>query len=108
MRGNVADVGTRRVSPNGYTYEKTPYGWETVQRLVMEQHLGRPLSDNEYVCFLNGDKTDFDITNLLLRQRGRSSLERRIAALEAKKTEIEEVLKDLYERRRIQKELLGE
>ena len=37
-------------------------------RVVMEQHLGRPLEDNEYVYHLNEDMADNKVENLEVRQ----------------------------------------
>jgi hypothetical protein len=64
-------------------------------RLVMAQHLRRPLSDNELVHHLNGIKSDNRIDNLMLLeckqdhlpsmnvQRRISDLEKRVALLES-------------------------
>ena len=42
-------------------------------RAVMEQHLGRKLKSNEHIHHLDGDRTNNDITNLVILTRGEHS-----------------------------------
>lgn len=105
-RGATAEVGAERWSPNGYHYKKTENdGWQLSHRLIAEEKLGRKLAENEYATFLDGDKTNLDPENIIVRTRGRQSLKRRIAQVEARLTELTATRDDLLERLRIQESL---
>lgn len=99
MRGVASDVDTERVSPNGYLYRKLENGkWELVHRLVAQENLGRELHQNEYATFADGDKTNVEPDNIIVRLRGRTSLRRRLAQVEARITEYEAIRDDLKAR----------
>lgn len=67
--------GNGTISRDGYRYVPVPKNqrhltrgaaWVGEHRLVMAQHLGRPLSSDEQVHHINGDRTDNRFGNLEL------------------------------------------
>jgi len=105
-RGQASDVGTRRTSPNGYLYEKTKEGWELVHRLIAQEKLGRPLMHNEYATFADGDRKNLNPVNIIIRMRGRTSLRRRLAQIEAHIAELEAARDDIKRRLALQQEII--
>jgi len=67
---NYRPIGSERVSMDGYTEVKIkdPNVWELKHRLIWEKHHG-PIPDGHVVIFGDGDKTNFDIDNLILVSR---------------------------------------
>jgi hypothetical protein len=56
---------------SGYVMVKVQHfnrqrNWRMQHRVVMEQHLGRPLARNEWIHHIDGDKTNNDLSNLAL------------------------------------------
>lgn len=87
-RGKEAPVGTKRTSPNGYEYTKTETGWRLSHHLVAEKKLGRPLARDERVKFKTKDKTNLSPDNIEVIIKGKSSLRRRKAMIEARIEEL--------------------
>lgn len=68
---NHRPVGSERIdSKDGYILIKTaePRTWKHKHRVIWEQHNG-PIPRNHVVIFLDGDKTNIDISNLALITR---------------------------------------
>jgi hypothetical protein len=105
-RGSAAEVGTERKSPNGYLYRKTKNdGWQLVHRLVAEEKLGRRLYANEYATFADGDRTNLDPKNIIIRLRGRSSLRRRLAVIDDHIRELQAAKEEIIRRLQLQENL---
>lgn len=75
IRGKAGNhpIGTRKKNRNGYIRVKTHddasspnAGWPLEHRLVMSEHLGRPLRGDENVHHINGVRDDNRIENLEL------------------------------------------
>jgi len=65
---NTQPVGYETVRGDGYVWIKVADGHPMVQkhRYVWEQHYGS-VPEGMHVCFIDGDKTNCDISNLVLR-----------------------------------------
>jgi hypothetical protein len=73
-RGKAANVGDTRTAANGYHYTKTVEGWRLTHHIKMEEHLGRPLKENERVEFIDSSKKmDFSAKNLRVTIQCRGS-----------------------------------
>ena len=64
---NRKPIGSTRVSVDGYKLIKIaePNKWALYHRHLWEKTHGEKLSKNEVVIFADGDKTNFDIDNLV-------------------------------------------
>ena len=73
-KGNIPQsykpVGTERITKDGYTEIKVkdPNVWKLKHRLIYEEHYGE-IPKGYVVMFLDRDKSNFDINNLILISR---------------------------------------
>jgi hypothetical protein len=89
-RGATAEIGDTFVNQNGYHHTKTETGWKATHVIRMEEKLGRPLLKHEFVKFIDGDRTNLDISNLELRVRGdRKGPQARIDVIDAQIEELQ-------------------
>jgi len=88
------------LDPNGYirVRDHTRVGGSVLKhRLVMEQHIGRPLRKDEQVRFKSRNKHDVTLSNLRLvtTEANRPDILKKIAQKERKIQELQEEIKDL-------------
>lgn len=89
-RGQAQPIGAKFVNQNGYAHTKTEDGWVADHVLIAEQNLGRKLRPNEYAKFQDGDRTNLDPSNIVVRTRGDAkSPQARLAAVEARIEELQ-------------------
>lgn len=67
VRRTRQDTGALSTTKDGYLRQRTKSGeWVLQHRLVMADHIGRPLTDDENVHHVNGDRKDNRLANLEL------------------------------------------
>lgn len=78
MSRNMGDripIGTERIKSDGMIQVKVASDkWKYKQRLIYEQYYGVKLTSNDYIIFLDQDRTNFDINNLKRISRHESSI----------------------------------
>ena len=94
MRGQKSKEGDTRVARNKYHYTCTSDGWVLTHRMLVELDIGRVLRKNERVKFLDGDRTNLDLSNLEVYQVRQKTRHQRISHLESR---IEELTAELEE-----------
>jgi hypothetical protein len=95
LRGQKAEVGARRVAPNGYHYYKTEKGWRLTHHVVWERTTKKPIPPGFQVRFKNGDKNDYVFDNLVLVEMKPKSKAYKASLLRAKIAELQAELKIL-------------
>ena len=68
---NHRAVGSERVNVDGYVEVKVaePNKWKLKQRFIYEEATGEKLTKNDVIIFLDGDRQNFDINNLVKMTR---------------------------------------
>ncbi len=75
-RGQAAEVGDTNVAANGYHYTRTESGWRLTHHLIAERGLGRKLTGQERVVFVDGDRTNLDPANLEVKTKTKGKANR--------------------------------
>jgi hypothetical protein len=95
-KGQHAEVGATFTNQNGYHHTKTEEGWRATHTMLMEQKLGRKLARNEFVKFIDGNRSNLDPSNLELRTRGDAkSPQARLAVLDSRIEELQAEAEEL-------------
>jgi len=89
VRGKPAREGDRYVSQNGYSYTKVDGKWKMTHHIVAEEMIGRPIAEDEQVRFKSNNRLDLRPGNIEVVKRGKTSLRRRKAQLEARIEELQ-------------------
>ena len=68
---NAKPIGSERIDKDGYTVVKVANKnrWQLKHRMIYEQHYGK-IAPSTVVIFLDGDRQNFDISNLKAISRG--------------------------------------
>jgi len=68
---NYRPVGSERIDSEGYTMVKVadPKSWRLKQRVLYEQYHGVKLEKSDVVLFLDGNRQNFEISNLVKMTR---------------------------------------
>lgn len=73
--GDNVPIGTERVKPDGMVQVKVAKNkWEYKQRFIYSKHYNVKLTSDDYIIFLDQDRTNFDINNLKRINRRESSI----------------------------------
>jgi hypothetical protein len=65
---NAKPIGYERIGKEGYIEVRTEKGFKPKQRIIWEQYFGA-VPPKHIICFIDGDKRNFDIGNLELVSR---------------------------------------
>lgn len=68
---NYRPVGSERIDPDGYVMVKVadPKSWRLKQRVLYEQYHGVKLEKSDVIIFLDGNRQNFEISNLVKMTR---------------------------------------
>lgn len=88
-RGKSARDGDVFVNQNGYHHTRVDGAWVATHRYLAEQKLGRKLGPDEYASFVDGDRSNLDPANIVVKKRGQTSLRRRRANLVSRIEELQ-------------------
>lgn len=74
-QGDNVPIGTERIKSDGMVQVKIAKDrWEYKQRIIYSQYHNIELTNNDYIIFLDQDRTNFDINNLERVSRRESAI----------------------------------
>lgn len=106
-RGQTAKVGDTMVNVNGYHNTRTATGWRLTHQLIAEEKLGRPLDETEMVKFFDSDRSNLDPDNIVVIKKGKTSLRKQKAILEAKIEDLKGKLDEINRELEVESKLEG-
>ena len=106
-RGAAKDIGAEFTNANGYTYVKTEQGWTPKQKVIAEEKLGRPLRLDERAYFADGDRRNFDPSNIDVKVvHDKKSPQGQLLIVQAKIDDLQAQLEEHEElKRRLQQQI---
>lgn len=90
MRGQKAKIGDESVNQNGYTYVKVEHGWRPKAHIIAEEKLGRPLHDDERVRFVDGNRDNFDPSNIEVYDKSKKGVVQQLTRVNQQIAELQE------------------
>jgi hypothetical protein len=90
-------AGDTNVSANGYHYTRTETEWRLTNHLVAEEKIGRGLQDEERAILVFKDSRNLSPDNIRVVKKGKASVRRRRANVEARIAELQAELELLKE-----------
>lgn len=73
--GDKIPIGTERIKSDGMVQVKVASNkWEYKQRLIYSKYYDAKLTNDDYIIFLDQDRTNFDISNLKRVNRRESAI----------------------------------
>jgi hypothetical protein len=97
-RGVAKNIGEESII-NGYVYVKLGEDdWRPKARLLIEDHLGRPLTNEEFIRFADKNPLNLDLSNLEVRTK-KNPLDVQIRKLEERIAKLQDELEALKARK---------
>jgi len=87
---NAVEIGTTRISQNGYHYTKVAEGnWRLTHHIIAEEKYKRKIRQGERVCFKDKDRTNLNPENIeIITSKNKKSNAALLARLYARRDEL--------------------
>lgn len=89
-RGRNAKVGDKSTAANGYHYVRCASGWRLEHHVIAEKTLGRTIDTRtDRVIFQDGNRNNLHPTNIVVKDKGVTSIKTQKARLKARIEELQ-------------------